>query len=354
MYDIIIIGAGPAGSTLARLAGNRHNILLLDKRQRDDEKSSANADKCCGGLLAPDAQNTLARMGLGVPREVIAGPQLFAVRTIDLAAGIEQYYQRHYINLDHEKFDRWLASLVPPSVERRFGLYFKGAVIDKSGVTVRYGAKGKDYTARCRLLVGADGAHSLVRRRADPAVRPQTYIAVQQWFRADHPLPYFSAFFDPEITDFYGWTIPKEDGIILGAALPQRDRVNERFELLKRKLASYGFSFAAPFKKSGSLLLRPVRLNQLSAGNGPIALIGEAGGWISPSSAEGISYAFRTAGALARALDPFPEGVQKRYRRGLRALTMNILLKNAKSPFMYSPLLRRLVMRSGLMSLKME
>jgi flavin-dependent dehydrogenase len=56
-------------------------------------------------------------------------------------------------------------------------------------------------------------------------------------------LPYFSAIFDREISDFYSWTIPKEDYLIMGAA-----------------------------------------------------------GFISPSSAEGLSYAFRSALTAAEVL----------------------------------------------------
>jgi len=32
MYDIVIIGGGPAGATLARLIGNKYKVLLLERR----------------------------------------------------------------------------------------------------------------------------------------------------------------------------------------------------------------------------------------------------------------------------------------------------------------------------------
>ena len=35
-------------------------------------------------MIAPDAQQMLAKLGLGVPLEVLVGPQLFTVRTIDV------------------------------------------------------------------------------------------------------------------------------------------------------------------------------------------------------------------------------------------------------------------------------
>lgn len=74
-------------------------------------------EKCCGGLIAPDAQQMLAKFGLGVPKEVLQTPQLFAVRTIDFDNSLERYYQRHYINIDRYQFDKWLLSIVPAEVK---------------------------------------------------------------------------------------------------------------------------------------------------------------------------------------------------------------------------------------------
>lgn len=57
MYDVAIVGAGPAGSTLARLIGSKLRVLLVDKRRPTDiNKNEYQKSKCCGGLLAPDAQ----------------------------------------------------------------------------------------------------------------------------------------------------------------------------------------------------------------------------------------------------------------------------------------------------------
>ena len=92
MYDVAIIGAGPAGATAARLLGSSYRVLLVDRRRLDEDADgpagSADAGKPCGGLLSPAAQRELARQGLGVPASTIAGPQLFAVRTVDLTSGL--------------------------------------------------------------------------------------------------------------------------------------------------------------------------------------------------------------------------------------------------------------------------
>ncbi len=62
MYDIVIVGSGPAGSTLARLIHNKYKVLIIDKRDLKNENSNNSLNKCCGGLLSPDAQKMIARL----------------------------------------------------------------------------------------------------------------------------------------------------------------------------------------------------------------------------------------------------------------------------------------------------
>ena len=125
MYDIVIVGSGPAGSTLARLIGDRYKVLLIDKRDLENENPKNIINKCCGGLLAPDAQKMIAKLGLGMPKDILVNPQLFAVRTIDLTNNLERLYQRFYLNMDRGKFDRWLVSILPAGVDKKFNALLK-------------------------------------------------------------------------------------------------------------------------------------------------------------------------------------------------------------------------------------
>ena len=84
MFDIAIIGLGPAGATLAARLDPRYRVLAVDRGRK----------KCCGGLLAPDAQRALAEQGIALPRDVLVSPQIFAVRTIDFRRKKERYYRR--------------------------------------------------------------------------------------------------------------------------------------------------------------------------------------------------------------------------------------------------------------------
>ena len=210
---------------------------------------------------------------------------------------------------------------------------------------------GKDRRAGALHFIGADGAASRVSRLiAGQKTFPRKYIAVQEWIETNGAVPYFSTFFDPAITDFYGWTIPKGDMILVGAALCPRNDVVKKFEQMKQGLVRQGLQLGKVIAREGAVINRPLSLNQIYTGTGGVALLGEAAGWISPSSAEGLSYAFKSARHLAEALSEGPSGFNQRYARKTRSMRLNIILKNLKSPLMYHKLLRRLILRSGINS----
>jgi len=350
MYDVVIVGAGPAGATFARLIGKKYKVLLLDRRELINKREGS-FEKCCGGLIAPDAQQMLAKLGLGVPQKVLVGPQLFTVRTLDIQQDVERYYQRHYINTDREKFDSWLVSLLPPSVDVLCGTLFRKYQVEKGIYKIHFQTNGKEYTEKTKYLIGADGAYSSIRRQLKPEFVQRTYISIQEWFQVKNMQPYFSAIFDDEISDFYSWTIPKEDTLILGTAILPKQNAILKFNLLKKRLLKYGFEFQNSIKRNGAFILRPKNTKQVFLGQDNLALLGEAAGWISPTSAEGLSYAFRSSLALAESFQSDPENLISEYAKNTKGLRTNIQLKNLKAPFMYNTFLRKAVMKSGLLSM---
>jgi flavin-dependent dehydrogenase len=77
-----------------------------------------------------------------------------------------------------------------------------------------------------------------------------------------------------------------------------------------------------------------------------VALIGEAAGWISPTSAEGFSYAFRSASALANALADGLEGAVARYTAFTHPLRRAIGREILKCAGMFTPWVRGLALRA--------
>ncbi len=349
-YDIAIIGAGPAGAALASFLSKQYRILLLDRRDLIDGENQKG--KCCGGLLAPDAQKILGKMGLAVPKEVLVDPQMFLVRTIDFDNYLESYYQRFYFNMSRLRFDEWLVSSIPNNVDLALGCRFTSLVETKDGYELAFLHENKIYTERVKLIIGADGAWSKVRQQVyGENDTLKKYIAKQEWFETDKAIPYYGAVFDSEITDFYSWTIPKEGKIIIGSALAPDKDANKRFEILKDKLKEYGLVFGNCIHREGAYLVRP-RRKDIITGNDHAALVGEAGGFISPSSAEGISYALKSAHALAMSLNDGIGNFQKRYKKNLRPILNSITCKQMKSPGMYNKTIRGMVIKSGILSSK--
>ncbi|MDL2260236.1 FAD-binding protein [Deltaproteobacteria bacterium OttesenSCG-928-K17] len=357
MYDIAIIGLGPAGATLARCLDPGLKIAAIDRKRLDG--SDLGYRKPCGGLLAPSAQKALVQAGLNLPSSVLVDPQIFAVKTMDLPSGRIRHYQRCFLNMDRHKFDLWLCSLIPSSVKVFDGSNCRSIERNSDGaydLTLTQG--GHQWTISAKVVVGADGSASLARRLVAPKVDVRRYICIQENFPGLGKETY-GCFFDERITDCYGWINNKNGILTLGAALPLRKShttPGQKFETLKHSLSDFGYRFyGAPLLKEACLVSRPSSLGQINAGHNNIFLIGEAAGLVSPSSLEGISYALKSGRALSRAINGgLAAGdlgsCRRQYNQALRPMKAKIALRLLKSPFMYQPLLRRLVMTSGIKS----
>ena len=352
MYDIGIIGAGPAGATLARLLAEKYRILLLDRGQQ----------KCCGGILALKSQTALAQFGLTLPEQVLVDPQPSAVTIMDWDNHLTRRYPRQYVNIDRAAFDRWLLSLVPQTVDVRNNAVYKNSERHREGLTLHFMENDESKSAQVRWLVGADGAFSTVRREFFPnAPMPKRYIAAQHWFKRDavsvarnfkfDPWKDYTGIFDSTLTDFYMWMIPKNQQLILGGAFPMAAKLGETnvlsaIQAVREKLRAHGLHLEPPFKREAGQILRPLRQSSLCFGDDRVILIGEASGLISPSSAEGISGAFASAFHLAEAFQGrnFNPSL---YRRLLHKRLWSIWSRRFRIPPMFNPLLRKYVMLSG-------
>ncbi|QOR35256.1 FAD-binding protein [Clostridium sp. 'deep sea'] len=348
-YDIVIVGAGPAGSTLARLLDQKYKILLLDKRNFIDKHQ-----KCCGGLLAPDAQKIMAQLGLALPKEVMVNPQMFSVKCEDLDNNMVRYYQRHYLNIDRKLFDKWLLSLMPNNVDIRLNALYKSCNRSQKSIEIKFRQDGKSVKVNSKILVAADGATSSIRNRIIAKHKqPDLYISLQNWYETTQKLPYFVSVFDESITDFYSWIIPKKGFAIVGTALKSHSNCQKNYNNLIEKLKNRGYIFNNCVKTEGTWIMRPRQLKQLNLYQNNIAFVGEAAGFISPSSAEGISYALKSAAILVKSLNKSLDNFGNIYQRNTAKLRLNILLKNNKLKLMYNKYTRKMIMKTGVLSMKL-
>lgn len=316
---------------------------MIDKSDLKSERP-----KPCGGLLSPDAQKFLARSGLTLPKEILVTPQIFAVKTMDLKADITRYYQRSYLNMDRDKFDRWLRSLIPKNVTMISG---RCTLVSREGggFRVAYKTESGECSLTSKYVAGADGAGSIVRSCLFPKLKTRSYIAIQRRFKGEKIAPFYSCVFDSDTSDCCSWSISKDGFLIYGGAFAKKD-CREMFRKQLETAEKHGFSFSSEVGTEACLVLRPKSVREISGGGGGAFLLGEAGGFISPSSLEGISWAMRCGELCAMSLKkPDPVG---EYLKLTQKLRFKLWLKILKCPFMYRPALRKAVMVSGINSLK--
>ena len=338
-FDIAVIGAGPAGANFVRLADPEQNILVIHDESRQ---------KPCGGLLSPDAQRVLASYDAVLPSEVLASPQIFAVRVIDIKSGLVRRYPRHYLNMKRDAFDAWLRSLMGEHITYINGRCVKLTDEDKY-FRIRL-SDGTEYTAN--KLVGADGASSIVRRTFFGKDKCRRYTAIQQQFRAENANPFYSCIYDTETSPACSWILFKDGVMTYGGAFATKNS-RHAFEEQKKRLIEGGFisakAFENPIRTEACEVLCPT-FHGYCTGNDRIFLVGEAAGLISASSFEGISYALLSGEALAKSIGTAHPAVA--YRAKTAKLRIKAKEKSIKRDILASDFLRSLIMRSGITAMK--
>lgn len=364
-YDIAVVGAGPAGALLCSLLSKNYSVIVFDR-----QGEGSNFEKPCGGLLSEAAQEAFAKLSINIPEEILTTPQIYSVRTLDVESGDERSYFKGYVNMDRNKFNAFMQGLIPQEVTFVKNCRVLNVERDTEGFKLSYKKGDGKHDIACKLLVGADGANSLVRRKLFPNHRIRSYTAIQQWFIDKNPAPFYSAIFDPVTSGACSWTIHKNGYFIFGGAF-EHDSSRDRFEAQKKRLNDrFGIRFGEPVKTEACIVLRPRSSREVLCGENGCFLIGEAAGYISPSSFEGISFALYSANALANAanavnelitLTPSPvlraqakERIMRDYVSGTAFLRRKIDARVVKGYFMFTPALRRVALKSGLMGLKKE
>ena len=292
--DVIVVGAGPAGSTAAREIANRgHRVLLLDR-------AAFPRDKACGGGVSTKTKALLPFDLAPVIEHVVTGVILGnpGSGTVTHDVGQPVLYMTQRARLDAFLVDR-ARDAGAEVIER----HIVRDVESLPGGT--YAVHTRDTTDQvrthtARVVVAADGANGVVGRSVGLA-GPQTHgVALEGNLPCPEGIPDWLrgrvAIDIALIPGGYGWLFPKSDHINIGVGGWANAGPKLR-DTLDAYVRSYGWNPDDLRAEAGHQL--PLQQKGMAVVSGGVALVGDAAGMVEPLLGEGIYGAVASACALA-------------------------------------------------------
>jgi geranylgeranyl reductase family protein len=365
MVDVIIVGAGPGGSAAAiQLARQGWQVLLL-------EKHTFPRDKVCGDFISPRSQQVLANLGcldqvaeLGAHR--ISGGNLFVngrqitSSTIPGRGGLPDYgYVLPRLIFDEIVF-RQAQQSGATTIE---GCTVKEIYFDQDGVTVEAVQDRRPVRFRGKMIIGADGVHSIVARKLKMAPQDSrsVIVALRAYFEnVQNAEGMAELFFDDSFFPGYGWIFPLGGGRANVGIGMVRD-VYQHYDINLRKAFddwlerdANARACLSEARLEGRIVGWPLNTYRREACNfAPRALlVGDAGSFVDPINGEGIHTALETATIAAGVIDEalrasdFSAAFLSRYEtRWRRALDLDLRTSDFIVSFIQNRALKPLFMQ---------
>jgi geranylgeranyl reductase family protein len=299
-YDVIVVGAGPGGSTAARFCARSGLRTLLVEKERFPRY------KVCGGCLSLKTVHLLdLDLGPVIENTIFGAKFSYCLKDpffIELKEPIALMVMR-------DRFDQFL---LEKALEGGANILEGDKVvqvqeIDK-GVEVEL-ANGEKF--RSRYLIGADGAESIVARSLSlsPHGNDGNGIAIQSEIPFDSSIPFpgnelqFVHLDFGQIPNGYGWVFPKKEwlSIGIGGMFRETKKVNPR-QYLSGFLKGLAYVPEKKIDRMRGHMLPSFYDWQQKVSQGRILLAGDAAHLMDPLQGEGIYYAIRSGMLAAEAI----------------------------------------------------
>lgn len=331
MYDAIIIGTGPAGSTAARcIAAAGLDTLIV-------EKETLPRVKICGGALS---EHALSNLGIRLPYSLIER-ECFGARIKYGTSSIEsETRERLSVMVSRDRFDYHLTMLaIDAGAELMEKVRVRSVHTDGDCAVVET-TKG---IFRSKVVIGADGVNSVCAKNVRPSFTSQEInFALEAEIpasneRIDEYILNKGEFHFGVVPREYGWVFPKDGHFSVGIATNIMD-FSRPMDAYRTFIKGLGFDYIKP---SGHFL--PIGGIDRKTYANRILLVGDAAGFVDAFLGEGMAYAIASGNLAAETVidacqnDDFSQGSLSSYHKRC----MDSFLPNLKYSYVFSKIFYR-------------
>jgi len=313
---VVIVGAGPAGSSAATFLAQRGaRVTLL-------ERAHFPRDKVCGDGCTPRTVWMLERLGLGAlphaPEAAIIDSAYVTApsgQAMDTPIPAHIYSGRACVIPRRVLDERLVQRATQAGASLREGVVVEGLERDARGVTVR-GRGGE--ALRADVVLGCDGAPSVVRKLLGAPRFPETEeaVAVRTYYEdvtLSRPTA-FGLFWEAALLPAYGWIFPLPGGRANVGLGMRADTLAASGKKLPALLEQFCATPRVAAELAGARRVGGIKGHHIPYGSFAqeatferVLLLGDAAGFVNPLTGEGIEFALESGAFAAEALEEAAE-----------------------------------------------